>query len=99
MADQVDAVSVVNTTPIVVDTNETKPKTITQIIKTKTADLSPEEREQKLAYFKRHNNTDKHRAYVRKYRAENLLPQQKDREYRERMKQKVAKMFADKEEE
>lgn len=88
MADQI--VNANETTPVV----NTKPKTITQIIKTKTADLSPEEREQKLAYFRLHNNTDKHREHVRKYRAENSeIVKQKDREYRERMKQKVAKMF------
>jgi ribosome recycling factor len=91
-----DTASVVAKVMSVVDNTNTapKPKRIGQILKTKTADLTPEERDIKLNYYRKYNDTEKHRATVREYRSKNLDKiKELNRSYRQRVKQRAVEML------
>lgn len=67
---------------------EIKQKSLNKILKTKTSELTEEERQKKLNYYKKYNNTDKHRSQVKKYYSENAEKIiENNKIYRQKIKQ------------
>ena len=64
------------------------------IIKIPTRDLTPEEKERKLNYFRKYNNTDRHRSMVNKYRIANIDKiRESQREYKRVTRERARQML------